>query len=672
MLTLQGRLTLTEAVAKAADLTDRFVREDLTALGGWVWEGYDADKQSRAGWEKRMQAAMDLALQLQKTKTFPWQGAANVAFPLVTIAALQFHARAYPATVSGTEVVRMRVTGADEDGALNQRAHRVGRFLSYQVLEADEAWEEQHDRLLLNLPIMGCTFKKTTYSPAAGCPTSEMVSATDLVMDYFAKSVETCQRKTHVIYLSRNEVYERVRSGLFRDILDEGWYRSPQVPDTNVRGDVRRGETPPSAPDEATPICFLEQHCWIDLDGDGYAEPYIATIEEGSKCLVRLVARWERSEDVERDARSRVIRINASEYFTKYGLIPSPDGSVYDLGFGILLGPLNESVNSIVNQLMDAGTMQVAAGGFLAKGIKIRSGDFKFSPFGYQRVDASGEDLQKGVFPFPVREPSAVLFQLLSLLINYTQRISGSTDMLAGENPGQNTPAETTREMVEQGMKIYNSLFKRVWRSMKREFKIRYKLNGLYLGAVTYFGGAGDKALIEDFQADPNLICPVADPNVASDGQRVQQMTLVKQAAAATRGYNLDEVEREWLRALKVDGIDRLFVGSDKTPPTKDPRIAVAELKAETEKLKLQQEQQLFMIELMSQREFLAAQILELQARAAKLGADAANEGAQQTVSTINAMIGLMKTQDDALHARADRLLKAKEIEQNAKQPQPG
>jgi chaperonin GroES len=44
---------------------------------------------------------MDLALQLQKDKSFPWPGASNVAFPLVTIAALQFHSRAYPALTGG-------------------------------------------------------------------------------------------------------------------------------------------------------------------------------------------------------------------------------------------------------------------------------------------------------------------------------------------------------------------------------------------------------------------------------------------------------------------------------------------------------------------------------------------------------------------------------------------
>ena len=36
-------------------------------------------------------------------------------------------------------------------------------------------------------------------------------------------------------------------------------------------------------------------------------------------------------EDVERNERGEIIRIRATEYYTKYGFIPSPDGGVYDI-----------------------------------------------------------------------------------------------------------------------------------------------------------------------------------------------------------------------------------------------------------------------------------------------------------------------------------------------------
>src|SRR5258705_6014979 len=111
MLTLTNRLTIDRELIQAPNLCERFTPEDLKAIPSHVWQGYCADKQSRSGWERRMSAAQDLAMQIAKDKTFPWPGAANVIFPLVTIASLQFSARAYPSIIQGTDVVKYRVLG---------------------------------------------------------------------------------------------------------------------------------------------------------------------------------------------------------------------------------------------------------------------------------------------------------------------------------------------------------------------------------------------------------------------------------------------------------------------------------------------------------------------------------------------------------------------------------
>jgi len=201
--------------------------------------------------------------------------------------------------------------------------------------------------------------------------------AKDLVLNYFAKSVESCPRKTHVIPMFRNEIYERVKRGLFKDVLEETWYQGPPVVQSSPQQqqtDNRLGVHPPASGDMTTPFTMLEQHCSCDLDQDGYAEPYIITLELSTKTVMRIVCRFDFEEDITRDADGDVISIRATEYFTKVPFIPSPDGGVYDIGFGVLLGPLNESTNSLINQLIDAGTMAVTAGGFLGKGAKIRGG----------------------------------------------------------------------------------------------------------------------------------------------------------------------------------------------------------------------------------------------------------------------------------------------------------
>lgn len=664
MLTLDKKLRLDRSTCESPNLTDRFSHDDLVRLGNYIWEGYIRDEASRAKWLQRTSAAMDLAMQVSEAKTFPWPNCSNVAFPLVTIAALQFHSRAYPALISGPDVVKCRVPGYDPEGKLRQQGDRVSRYMSYQVLEEDTAWEEQHDRLLLNVPIVGCAFVKTYFDASLGHNISELVLARDLVMNYYAKSVETTSRKTHIVPLYRNDVYERCIAGRYRDITKEAWYDSPQQPYTPISQssiDKRAGTIPPQV-DESTPLTFLEQHCVLDLDGDGYAEPYTVTIEANSKCVVRIVARWERPDDVERVSSGRVLRIRPTEYFTKYGFIPSPDGSIYDMGFGVLLGPLNESVNSLVNQLIDAGTMSVAAGGFLSRGVKIRGGAYTFQPFGWQRVDSTGDDLRKGIFPLPTREPSTVLFQLLSLLVNYTQRISGSTDMMVGENPGQNTPAQTSQTMVEQGMKIYSSLFKRQWRCMKEEFRKQYILNATYLPQSRRFGADGVMIGREDFLGDPTQIVPVADPNVSSDVQRAQQALAVKQAATSTPGYNLPEVEKNFLRALKVDNVDLLYPGPDKVPPLANPKIQVEQIKLQAKQAALEWDKQQFLLNLMAQEEKTRAEITNLEAQAAKALAEAGGADAGHKIAAFDAALGALKAHDESLRGHIDLLLRQQEL----------
>ncbi len=455
MLKLDHPITLDTAAINSPNLCSRFDPEDLKRIGEECWAGYNRDERSRAVWMKRNEAGMDLALQIQKEKTFPWPGCSNVAFPIVTMAALQFHAQAYPALISGNQIVKCAIFGEDADGSQAAHANRVSTHMSWQLLYQDKAWEEQEDKAILNLSIVGTNFKKSYYSASLRHNVSELVLAKDLVLDYWSKSVEDSPRKTHRIPLFRNEVYEKVMRGTFCDCLEESWYKGSTQPTrtkAQIEQDNRQGITPPP-PDDTTSLLFLEQHCNLDLDDDGYAEPYIVTFESTSKCVCRIVTRFDRDEDIERVAsgpnKGKIIRIAAMEYFTKKTFIPSPDGGIYDIGFGVFLGPLNEAVNSIVNMLLDSGTMQTTGGGFLGRGAKIRGGVYTFAPFEWKRVDSTGDDLRKSIFPNVIPEPSGVLFQLLGLLIEYTNRVAGTTETQVGENPGQNTPAQTSNNMLE-------------------------------------------------------------------------------------------------------------------------------------------------------------------------------------------------------------------------------
>lgn len=658
LLQLSKSITFDADAVKAENLCARFGHDDLARLGNWVYDGYYADRLSRSKWERRSKAAMELALQIQKGKTFPWMGASNVAFPLITIAALQFSANSYSNIIQGTDVVHYRVVGENKSGIVTERARRIARHMSWQVLEQDQAWEEEHDRLLINLAVVGTNFVKTYFDASAGYPVGELVTAQDLVVNYWARSLETAARKTQRFVLSRNEIYERIAQGTFRDVRQEAWYNSTPIPPaTDGDEDNRRGQSPPQDDPDA-PYSFLEQHRFLDLDHDGYAEPYIVTLEEKSKCVCRIVARVASDRDVHREAK-KILYIKPEEYFTKYSFIANPDRGFYDLGFGTLLGPLNESVSTIINQMIDNGSLQNSIGGFLGRGMKIRGGGYTMAPFEFKRVDSTGDDIKKNMVMFEPREVPQVLFQLLGLLIEYSNRIAGTTDVMVGENPGQNTPASTFQGLQERGLNIYAWIFKRVWRSMKQEFKQRYILNSQFTGAWKSFGPDNSVVYSEDYKGNPDQIAPVADPNMPSTTMRLQQAMFVAQRAQVVPGYAHDEVERAVLRAVRAPNPSRLYPGVGKAQPLPNPKLEIEQLKLKGMQLKLSNDQKKWANELMEERRLNDAKIANLQAQSAKLVAEAGGVKSANQLKAFELALGALQQYSQMLSQRIEGLTNA-------------
>lgn len=659
LLQLPTRLVWNDEVIKAPDLTDRFSSEELQTLGTWCYQGYYRDRMSRLHWEKRMTAAMELAIQLQKNKTFPWPGCSSVAFPLITIATLQFSANSYADIIQGDDVVKYKVIGDDPSGLVSKRASRVGRHMSWQVLEQDQSWEEQHDRLFINLGVIGTAFIKTVFDSHLGYPVGEFVSAWDLVVDYFAKSLEAAKRKTQRIALYRNDIYERIEKQLFRDVREEEWYNTlPLLPDNNGLRDNRSGINPVGT-DADSPYSFCEQHRYLDLDHDGYAEPYTVTFEENSHCVARLVARVDGEKAVEWRSdfrRKQVVSIQAQECYTKYPFIPNPDGGFYDLGFGILLGPMNESVSTIINQIIDNGTLHNLSGGFIGRGMKIRGGNYTMAPFELKRVDSTGDDIRKNLVLFEPRQPPEILFKLLLVLIEYANRIAGTTDTMVGENPGQNTPASTFQGMQERGARVYSWIFKRIWRAMKGEYRVRYQINARSLRVAQYFGQQNALIQREDYNGDPDQIAPVADPNLPSSVMRMQQAMFVAGRADTHQGYDHDEVERMVLRAAKAQNIDQLYVGIEKGKPLPNPKVTVEQLKLQGIQLKLEAQKQEWANHLMEERRLNNAKIMQLEAQAYSLIKGTQSDDVKNKLQALELAIQVLQQHSSNLNDRIGAL----------------
>jgi len=566
-----------EAAALDTNIAEELEDEKLLAIGRDCKKGYDVDENSRKLWLEETQEWLNLAMQVRENKSFPWPDASNIKYPLIATAALQFNARAYPTLVPGDgKLVKTRVVGADPGQEKAKKAERIAKYMSWQFMSDMETWDEDMDRLFVMLPIAGMLFKKTYFCPDREKVVSKLIYAEDFVVDYWTHTLEEAERISEIIYMPERLLKQRQRMGIFRDV-DLG---KPSLPNT---ADLIRGG--PGNADKTTPYKLIEQHCWLDLDDDGTDEPYIVTFHYESGIVLRISPNFT-PEEMVMEGKDVVKVEKHTDYYTKYGFIPNPDGSFYDLGFGHLLGPINEAVNTLVNQLVDAGTLHNLQSGFIGKGLKLKMGEAAIQPGEWKAVNATGDDLRKQIVPLPTKEPAKVLFELLGMLVTSGKELASIAEIFVGKMPGQNTPATTTMASIEQGMKVFTAIYKRVYRSMAKEFKKVYELNGYYLNPNTYAAVLDEPVQPEDFEDDTYDVCPTADPVATTQ----QEKLLKAQALMELLPSGLIDPMKVLMRVLAAQeqpDWQELIPGMAETgqpqppPQQPDPKVMEMEKKAE-------------------------------------------------------------------------------------------
>jgi len=569
-------------ILEASNVADLLTEEQLLRIGDEVCTGFHVDLRSREPWEQDLEKWTKMALQIADKKSYPWPGAANIKFPLLATAAMQFAARAYPTLVpSDGKVVKCKVIGSDPDGQKTERAYRVSTHMSYQVLFEMEDWEEDMDKLLIALPIAGTCFKKTYWDSSKQRNCSRLVLPKYLVVNYHAKSLEEAERISEVVFLTKRQILERQKRGIFldHDLDDPSNIEQPELERVNNAFQLE------VEPDDTTPYTFVEQHTYLDLDGDDYTEPYIVTVELKSNKVYRIVPRYTQ-DSVVMNEKKDVVFIDTVHYYTKYGFIPNPDGGFYDIGFGRLLGPINESADTIINQLVDAGSLSNLQAGFIGKGLRIKMGETRFQPGEWKAVNAVGDDLKKQIFPLPVREPSEVLFKLLDLLLKSGKELASVAEIFVGKMPGQNTPATTTMATIEQGMKVFTAVYKRVYRSLAKEFKKIYKLNRIYMNNEEYISIIDQPVQQSDYEAPEDDIIPGADPTAVSSQEKQQKVQAIGQL------LQLGTVNPMWFTQMYMEAheIPNWQQGVNQPQPKQDPKAEALKMKAQIDQQKAQQD----------------------------------------------------------------------------------
>jgi chaperonin GroES len=545
----------------------------IDGLKSCMLDGFRLDKASRTDWEQSARDGLKLIAAKGGKKTFPFDGASNVKFPTLQDAVVQFWARAITALIQDDRVVKAKIVGPDPEGAKRKRAERVSEHLSYQAIEISKSWRSDMSALLMQYPAVGHAFKKVYWARDSKNPEGDFCSALDVYVNQGARSLERCPRITYRYPLYPYEIEEKMRDGRFRRV------------DLGDADELKQ-----------EPRHQLEATLRYDMDGDGLAEPWIVTIDEKSEQVVQVLANFA-PEDIQREMMNvpmpvfdpatmqpvadpmtgqpmtqmqemplgDVLRVEEQKYWVDYKFLDDPDGGYYGIGLAKLLENLQSAIDTAINQLIDAATLQNAGGGFVGRGVNLneRGGEIRMRPGLWQTLNAPGAVIRDAMVPHEHAGPSQALFNVLGLLIDTSKTTAMVLDVLTGEAPSQQ-PATTTIALIEQGLQVFGAIFINLWRGQQEEYRIRMRLNALYLDDEAYRAVVDDptaSAKADYSHADCDVV-PVADPRQVTSMQKMARAQFLREHIGMP-GINNEEIYRRTFEAAGIEEPDALLAPPD-------------------------------------------------------------------------------------------------------------
>jgi hypothetical protein len=509
---------------------------------------------SRKDWEKAYTEGLDLLGFKYENRTEPFQGASGATHPVLAEAVTQFQATAYKELLPADGPVRTQVLGV-KNPQKDQQAHRVKDFMNYLIMDQMKEYEPEFDSMLFHLPLAGSTFKKVYYDDLLGRAVSKFVPADDLIVPYTANSLDEAESIIHVIKISENDLRKQQVAGFYSDVelTPPGMIVNDEVSkkEKELEGTKKSGKQIPM-------YTLLECHVDLDLEGfedigpdgepTGIKLPYIVTVEEGSGTVLSI-----RRNYAPNDPKKQRV-----QYFVHFKFLPGL--GFYGFGLIHMIGGLSRTATVALRQLLDAGTLSNLPAGFKQRGVRVRDEASPIQPGEFKDVDAPGGNLREAFFPLPYKEPSGTLLQLMGIVVQAGQRFAAISELQIGEGT-QNAAVGTTIALLERGSKVMSAIHKRLYSSMRHEFKLLSKIIATYLPPEYPYDVVGGARVIKQADFDERIdILPVADPNIFSMSQRVTlAQTQLQLATSQPQLHNLYSAYRNMYEAIGVKNIDAIL-----------------------------------------------------------------------------------------------------------------
>ncbi len=544
-----------------SNLAEFMGQADLDVLSSELVAQFEADRNSRADWEDAYIRGLDLLGLKFEDRSTPWEGACGVFHPMLSEAVIRFQAQTIQEIYPASGPVKTSIVGKITDDKTKQ-AHRVENYLNYLITQRMTEYRTETEKLLFSLPIAGSAFRKVYFDPNMDRPCAMFVPAEDFVVSYGASDLTTCERATHIMKKTSNEIRKLQVAGFYSNID-----LPPPAPDiSEIQQKYNRLTGDSENYEFDNRHVLLEMHVDIDLVGfedtdrgepTGIALPYVVTIDKSSRTILAVRRNWYE------DDPKKLKR----DHYVHYQYLPGL--GFYGFGLVHMIGGLSKSATSLLRQLVDAGTLANLPGGLKSRGLRIKGDDTPIMPGEFRDVDVPGGAIRDNISFLPYKEPSNVLYQLLGDIVQEGRRFASAADVKASDINGE-APVGTTLAVLEREMKVMSAVQARVHAAVSRELGILTEIVRDYGPGVYPYETEDDQVMIEDFDDRVDII-PVSDPNAGTMAQRIMQYQAALQlATSAPQMYDMPLLHRQMLEVLGIQDADKIVPTEDDLKPT-DP-----------------------------------------------------------------------------------------------------
>lgn len=607
LIRLDGKPFVREAKGDAkvhdANLAAFIDQRELARICDDLLNGIDSDLQTRRDWiERRAAGIKHLALKVENPRSptadadTAVDGQTTIRTPILLDAVLRFQANARgellpaagPVKVKNSATIKTprrafleqqtqqprEQTGLDDDILAEDLETLFNQYLTV----TDKEYYPDTNRMFFMQGFGGCGFKKIYRCPIRRRPVSRSIDAADIIVSDNEVSLQECGRVTHRIEM-RQSVMRRMQlagSYLNVDLIP------PVAPDADAVEQAEHdvaGLSIWTSRQEDYKHTIYETYCELDIAGfehkenghfTGLALPYRVSIDKDSQTVLEVRRNWNEDDD------SFLKHMPIVKY-------PFVDGlGFYGIGLLNIMGNATAAVTTAWRLALDSAGFS-SWPGFLYSDTVGRQDTmtFRIGLGAGARVNTGGQDIRGMVMPLPYKDVTAGLVQVTQHIEDEARRVGGTPELMVGEGR-QDVPVGTTLAMLDQAVKVLDSVHKGMHIAQAEEFAL---LRDLFIeDPRPLLCGEGTPA--REWEAEDVIralrkcsLTPQADPNTPSHTIRVMKaVALVQLVQMNPAMWDLHAVVRRITTMVGMGSVEELFAPppdpNQQQPP--DPRMAKA------------------------------------------------------------------------------------------------